>query len=120
MIPELSIFLKWLISFAIVSFIGALITRWVQYKAKVVCYVGQVAHFQISSQDQNATTNIMTHHLFLQNLGKKSAMHVKLAHRFLPQITINGLIGALTILFFGYRLTLLILKLGLITPLCRP
>jgi hypothetical protein len=188
MIHELPIFLKWLISVAIVSFIGAIITRWVQYKPKVVCYMGQAAQFQIPSQDQNAKTNIMTHNLVLQNIGGKAATSVKLAHRFLPQITINGFveytqetlsdgtgllifprlipgeqvtvsylyasglvmdtipfslkhddgfvkiinvlpmkvypkivnysllaliyIGALTILFFGYRLTLLILQLG--------
>ena len=90
MAHDLFHFLLWVVSGAILAYVGAMITRWLQFVPRVVCYIGHSAQFPVplpeqSKSDVQPNLQIATYSLVLRNTGKKPATNLKVLHSVLPQ-----------------------------------
>ncbi len=70
----------------IALFVGAALERFIEDRAKVVCYLGHVSGIQLNRENQ--IIHINTHSIVLTNTGRKTATNIRLGHAVLPDFQV--------------------------------
>jgi hypothetical protein len=66
-------------------FVGAILNRILERRAKVITYYGHVSSFALQDQQR---TRVFTHTVVIRNVGWKSAKNVRIGHNILPHYQI--------------------------------
>ena len=68
-------------------FLGAWVTRRFEKRPEIVSFFGHASSFSIPSESGNGLV-VNTHAVVLRNVGKRSAVNVRMTHATLPSVTV--------------------------------
>lgn len=67
---------------------GALLTRWLERKPKVITFFGSISTHLVAQTDETRV-QVHTHDLIVRNVGKRSAKNLRISHFVLPDYHIT-------------------------------